>query len=103
VIDEVVGQLTTLVIAMLYYCYITNISHPSSVFINLNFLTISAVIIIPFAMFRFFDIAKPWIIGNIDKNIKGGMGVMLDDVIAGVFGGLATIPIIFLFYILNLI
>ena len=35
-----------------------------------------------FVLFRFFDIYKPSFIGWIDKNIHGGLGVMLDDVIA---------------------
>lgn len=37
-----------------------------------------------FILFRIFDIAKPWPIRVIDKNLKGGLGVMLDDVLAGV-------------------
>lgn len=35
-----------------------------------------------FALFRFFDIVKPWPIGWVDKHIQGGIGVMLDDVAA---------------------
>ena len=37
-----------------------------------------------FALFRFFDAVKPWPISWFDKNIHGGFGIMLDDVIAGV-------------------
>jgi phosphatidylglycerophosphatase A len=103
VIDEVVGQLIALVIATLYYSYIIGASHPSSALINSHFLTISLIIVVPFAMFRLFDIAKPWIIGDIDKNMKDGLGIVMDDVVAGIFGGLVTIPIIFLFYVFNLI
>ena len=33
-------------------------------------------------MFRFFDIMKPWPITWFDKNIKGGLGIMLDDLVA---------------------
>ncbi|MEM7208300.1 MAG: phosphatidylglycerophosphatase A [Pseudomonadota bacterium] len=36
-----------------------------------------------FLLFRFFDIVKPWPIGWLDKRIHGGLGIMLDDVIAG--------------------
>lgn len=36
-----------------------------------------------FALFRFFDAVKPWPISWFDKNIHGGFGIMLDDVIAG--------------------
>lgn len=37
-----------------------------------------------FLLFRFFDILKPWPINWVDKNIKGGFGVMVDDLIAAV-------------------
>jgi phosphatidylglycerophosphatase A len=36
-----------------------------------------------FALFRLFDIAKPWPIRAVDRNLRGGLGVMLDDLIAG--------------------
>ncbi len=38
-----------------------------------------------FVLFRFFDIIKPWPIKWLDKKVKGGFGIMLDDLIAGVF------------------
>ena len=42
-------------------------------------------IILGFALFRLFDIWKPWPIRVIDKSVHGGTGIMVDDVIAGVF------------------
>jgi phosphatidylglycerophosphatase A len=42
-----------------------------------------------FAFFRIFDIVKPWPIQWFDKKVGGGLGVMLDDVIAGLFAGLS--------------
>jgi phosphatidylglycerophosphatase A len=42
-------------------------------------------IIIGFALFRLFDIWKPWPIGWLDRRVGGGLGIMLDDVVAGVF------------------
>jgi phosphatidylglycerophosphatase A len=42
-------------------------------------------IIAGFVLFRFFDIIKPWPIGWLDKRVHGGLGIMIDDVIAGVF------------------
>jgi phosphatidylglycerophosphatase A len=45
---------------------------------------------IGFVYFRIFDILKPSIIGKIDKNIKGGWGVMGDDLLAGIFAGICT-------------
>ena len=46
--------------------------------------------IIAFIYFRAFDILKPSIIGKIDRDVKGGWGVMGDDMLAGFFAGLAT-------------
>lgn len=40
--------------------------------------------------FRLFDISKPSLIGKIDKNVKGGLGVMADDMLAGVFAGICS-------------
>jgi phosphatidylglycerophosphatase A len=61
--DEIVGFLIT----MLFI-------GPSLISVTLGFF-----------LFRLFDILKPWPISVIDSRIKGGIGVMLDDVIAGVF------------------
>jgi phosphatidylglycerophosphatase A len=41
-----------------------------------------------FALFRLFDIAKPWPIREIDHGMSGGAGIILDDVLAGVFAAL---------------
>ncbi|MFK7828873.1 MAG: phosphatidylglycerophosphatase A [Congregibacter sp.] len=41
-------------------------------------------IVLGFLTFRVFDILKPWPIGWLDVNVKGGMGIMIDDVVAGV-------------------
>ena len=38
-----------------------------------------------FVLFRIFDIWKPWPIGLLDKQLKGGFGVMADDLLAGIF------------------
>jgi phosphatidylglycerophosphatase A len=38
-----------------------------------------------FALFRFFDILKPWPIRAVERNVPGGLGVMLDDLVAGLF------------------
>jgi len=46
--------------------------------------------ILAFGLFRYFDIAKPSIIGRIDREVKGGIGVMGDDIIAGVAAGIVT-------------
>ena len=41
--------------------------------------------ILAFALFRFFDILKPFPVSYADRNIKGGLGVMVDDVLAGIY------------------
>ncbi len=41
-----------------------------------------------FMLFRLFDILKPWPIRVLDRRIKGGLGIMLDDVLAGIFAAL---------------
>ncbi len=45
-------------------------------------------IIIGFILFRFFDILKPFPIRRVDKGLRGGWGVVLDDVIAGVYANI---------------
>lgn len=42
-------------------------------------------VVIGFVLFRIFDILKPWPIRWIDRKVSGGLGIMLDDIIAGVF------------------
>lgn len=43
-----------------------------------------------FIFFRLFDIWKPSIIGKIDRDVKGGLGVMGDDIVAGIAAGICT-------------
>lgn len=38
-----------------------------------------------FLLFRFFDIVKPWPIRQLDRKVSGGLGIMIDDVLAAVF------------------
>lgn len=53
-----------------------------------------AWIIAGFVLFRFFDIIKPWPIGWLDKRVHGGLGIMIDDVIAGIFA-LAILQVVY--------
>lgn len=41
-----------------------------------------------FVLFRLFDVWKPWPIRWMDRRLKGGMGVMVDDVVAGIFAAI---------------
>jgi phosphatidylglycerophosphatase A len=63
VIDEVIGMLITLIAA------------PNNPLIWL----------LGFLIFRFFDIFKPYPIRIIDQRVNGGMGIVLDDVLAGIY------------------
>ena len=44
-------------------------------------------------LFRFFDILKPFPISYLDTRFKNGFGIVVDDLAAGIFAGLFTIPI----------
>ena len=54
------------------------------------------VVLVLFAllMFRVFDIWKPWLVGLVDRKIHGGVGVMLDDLIAALFVLAIILPLI---------
>ena len=55
-------------------------------FITMLFAPVSlTTIVLGFCLFRVFDILKPWPASVIDSRIKSGLGVMLDDVIAGIY------------------
>ncbi|WP_077286367.1 phosphatidylglycerophosphatase A [Cognaticolwellia aestuarii] len=41
-------------------------------------------LLVGFLLFRLFDIFKPWPISYLDKNCHGGLGIMLDDIVAGI-------------------
>ena len=76
VIDEVLGQLITIVI----------VGYSSIIDLNIQ-------LILAFVLFRFFDITKPLFIGWADEKIEGGYGIMIDDVLAGIAAGLSVIAI----------
>lgn len=42
-------------------------------------------VLLGFVLFRLFDILKPWPIALADRRVHGGLGIMLDDLLAGVF------------------
>ena len=42
-------------------------------------------VLVGFVLFRLFDIWKPWPIGWLDRRVHGGLGIMLDDLVAGAF------------------
>ena len=76
VIDEICGQLLAFLIAEYFLT-------------NLNYLSL----FLGFVLFRIFDIKKPLLIGSLDKKVKGGLGVMLDDLLAGICAGVLLLII----------
>ena len=77
VIDEVAGQWIAL--APVFY------------FSGLNWMLIVAA----FIMFRIFDILKPWPVSALDQNVKGALGVMGDDISAGLYAAGCLIGLIY--------
>lgn len=53
-------------------------------------------VLLGFGLFRLFDIWKPSVIGRLDARYKNGFGVMLDDLLAGFFAGIAALAILWL-------
>lgn len=52
--------------------------------------------ILAFILFRFFDILKPYPIRQIDRGVHGGLGIVLDDVLAGVFANVCAQAVLWL-------
>jgi len=81
VIDEAVGVWLTMAITF----------NGKMIWNSEYFLYIA--LLLSFLSFRFFDIWKPSTIGYIDKKIKGGAGVVLDDILAGFAAGIFNLLI----------
>jgi len=84
VIDEVVGQMLPLLAIPIY---------ETLYLMPLEFYCVSA-----FLLFRIFDILKPYPINYIDNNVKGALGIMLDDIIAGTY---SIVILILTFYFIG--
>jgi phosphatidylglycerophosphatase A len=57
--------------------------------VTMTVVSVSTVnVIVGFILFRFFDIIKPWPIKWVDRRIHGGLGIMLDDILAGAIAGI---------------
>jgi phosphatidylglycerophosphatase A len=82
VIDELAGMWFALSIAPAVGVVLSQITNLSNGFLIQSLLS--------FILFRYFDITKPSIIGRIDRETKGGLGVMGDDIIAGFAAGISS-------------
>ena len=74
VIDEVVGQMITLL--------------PLTLLPRADFSLLFPHVVTGFVLFRLFDVWKPGAVRWAEQRFKGGLGVMLDDVVAGLYAGL---------------
>ena len=52
------------------------------------------LVLLALSMFRLFDIWKPWLVGLVDREIHGGVGVMLDDLMAALFVLAIVLPLV---------
>ncbi|MGL2695206.1 phosphatidylglycerophosphatase A family protein [Helicobacter pylori] len=59
-------------------------------------------VILSFIFFRIYDITKPSLIGKIDKEVKGGLGVVADDALAGILAGLSALLVIHILGFFNI-
>ena len=87
VIDELIGQWLTYVV---WFACLVAISPSLAAATQLldNVAASPLYLAVGFVLFRFFDILKPWPISAIDRRVKGGFGVMLDDIVAAIPAGL---------------
>jgi len=82
VIDEFIGQSIPI---LSFYSFLEKE--------NINMFIIVAFA--SFVLFRIFDIFKPYPINLIDQKLKNGFGVMLDDILAGIFSSILALIIFF--------
>ncbi len=61
-----------------------------------------ASVVLSFIFFRIYDITKPSLIGKIDKEVKGGLGVVADDALAGILAGLSALLVIHILGFFNI-
>lgn len=97
VIDEVVGQMLTIILVS--FSVVLTYHSTLQLYIDATIVDIILLGVVPFILFRFFDILKPWPINWLDENIKGAWGVMIDDVAAAVFA--VVVQYVFVFFMLD--
>jgi phosphatidylglycerophosphatase A len=88
VIDELAGQWLACAFCLLTFGGLLPPAHISLPLFLLAFL-----------LFRLFDIWKPWPVGWADQRIKGGLGVMTDDMIAGLMAGVLVAVVRYFFHL----
>ena len=72
------------------------IDEVTGIFVSMFLIHVSwTSIVCGFILFRIFDIIKPFPVGLIDRKIKGGTGIVLDDVMAGIYANVGLRIILF--------
>jgi phosphatidylglycerophosphatase A len=97
VIDEVVGHMLVIILTSFSVIFVYSSSVPQK--IEATYIDFIFLFLMPFVLFRTFDILKPWPINWLDSNIKGALGVMIDDVAAALFAVVCQYVIVF--FIIN--
>ncbi|MFA7611497.1 MAG: phosphatidylglycerophosphatase A [Sulfurimonas sp.] len=82
VIDELAGMWFALSVAPAISVNLSEVTDLQNGFLVQSLLS--------FLLFRYFDIVKPSIIGRLDREAKGGVGVMADDIVAGFVAGILS-------------
>ena len=93
VIDEVAGQMLTVALSFPSVLFVITSEIPRFISTGVTFFIF--LFFLPFILFRFCDIIKPWPINWLDKNIKGGIGIMVDDILAAIFAAILHYAIAF--------
>mgnify|MGYP006323124561 FL=1 len=94
VIDEVVGQMLTLILCSGSIILLYGSSLPQK--LDGTYIDFIFLFLLPFCLFRLFDIFKPWPINWYDSNIKVALGVMVDDIVAAIAATIMHYVIVFI-------
>jgi phosphatidylglycerophosphatase A len=93
VIDELVGQMLVIILVSISIMFM--IGTPLYEKINAQVIDFICLFLLPFTLFRFFDVLKPWPIDWLDQNISGAIGVMIDDIAAAIFAVVSHYILVF--------
>ncbi len=86
VIDEVAGSFFTVSLFIIGYSQLLNFDPQFLILLSVEFS--SVFLFITLVLFRIFDIFKPFPVSYFDQKVSGGMGIMLDDIAAGLMAAL---------------
>ena len=93
IIDEIVGQALCFLITIPWTAVLIILPNHPLPFLSQNVLLMLAIIL-NIILFRLFDTFKPWPINKFEQ-IKGGLGIMLDDIVAAIYAAIIYFLIIF--------